>query len=218
MSEKITKEDLQKIVSQAVTVNTKMIVKRTVQEMFNYYGAEQQKQSTEAVGILAKEISANMTKEIHEIWKKRDKADLVKKKEEKDNRLFNTRLLVMHYRKLKAHCDEIPEEIEELGDIVFDANQLSLDVLMQEKARTYKIMQYVDATLIAYAVLAKKQGDNVERRYKVLDRLYINENSLRASDLEELFNISSRQVYNDRDQAIKDLSVLLFGMSVIDFA
>lgn len=149
-----------------------------------------------------------------EMWEKNKKKS---EQEKKDNRLFNTKLLVLNYRKLKLHCEEeIPGDILIAG-IAFDDERLSLDTLLNEKAKTYRMMQYVDSMLVAYAVYAKEKGDHIERRYKIMDRLYINKNLIKPSDLAELFNISDRQVYKDRDQAIRDFSVMLFGMSVIDF-
>lgn len=137
-------------------------------------------------------------------------------KAQKENALFNTKLLVKNYRELKAHCDIIPQQIEELAGHDFDSEKMSLDTLMTEKAKTYKMMLYVDAAIMIYKDLCF-QSDNVakERRFKVLDDLFISSYPLTVELISEKFYISKKQIYNDRDKAIRELSTILFGWATL---
>lgn len=145
--------------------------------------------------------------------KAKEKQDI---KQKKDAALFNTKLLIKKYRELKAHCDIIPEQIEELAGHDFDTGKMSLDTLMTEKAKTYKMMLYVDAAIRIYdEMCTRSSNDAKERRFKVLYELFISSYPLSVEEISEKFFISKKQVYNDRDKAIRELSTILFGWATL---
>lgn len=138
-------------------------------------------------------------------------------KEKEDNRLFNTRLVIFNYRELKAHCQTIPEAVEEFEESIFDEEKLSLEVLMQERARTYVMMQYIDLMWEAYEKHSKIRDDLYQRRFSIVNSLYVDEDILTVPKLSELHHISVPLIYKDRNIGINNFSVFLFGMKSLRF-
>lgn len=133
-------------------------------------------------------------------------------KERKSTALFNAKLLLEKYRELKAHCDIIPQQIEQIANHDLDKKKMNLETLITEKAKTYSMMLYVDAAIDAYEKLCMNSDDPTKkRRFDVLNRLYLSKHKLNVEQLMDLKNISQRQVYKDRDAAISDIAVILFG-------
>lgn len=194
--------------------------KEAVKEAISYIHDENEKIRKENVAKLGKQAVDQVTKEFKKLWNKKSKEELEEEQTLIDNRLFNAELLIKNYRQLKAHCETIPGELELLSEFkedLFSTTKFSLERLMEEKAKTYNMMIYVDAMLVGYEKWAKDRGESFERRYKILDRTWINKTMLGTDDLMELFNLSKTQIYRDRENAIKDFAPILFGMSVIDF-
>ena len=138
-------------------------------------------------------------------------------KEQNDNRLFNTRLIILNYRELKVHCSTIPETVEEFEESIFDEEKLTLEVLMQERAKTYVMMQYIDLMWEAYEKHAKKRDELYQRRFNIVNSLYVDDNILTVSKLSELYHVSVPLIYKDRNIGINNFSVFLFGMKSLRF-
>lgn len=143
------------------------------------------------------------------------KAEKKAEKEKKDNRLFNAKLIVYNYRELKAHCDTIPQQIVEFEESMFDESKLSLEVLMQERAKTFAMMQYVDLMLEAYRLHAERFEGVYYRRCKILDDLHIKNDGLSVSKCSEKYHLSVPLIYKDRNIAISNFSVFLFGLNAL---
>lgn len=148
---------------------------------------------------------------IEEFRKAENKAE----KEKKDNRLFNARLIIYKYQELKSHCSTIPQQIVEFEESMFDETKLSLEVLMQERAKTFAMMEYVDLMLEAYEKHAKRIGGVYLRRYKILYDLFIDNTPLPVSDCSEKYHLSIPLIYKDRNIAISNFSVFLFGLNAL---
>ena len=194
--------------------------KKAVQEALSYSQTEAEKLRKENTEKLGQQAIEQVTKEYRKLWNRDNKNKDKIEQELIDNRRFNVELLIVNYRQLKAHCEKIPEELEILSEFkegLFSQTKFSLEKLMEEKAKTYNMMIYVDAMLVGYEKWAKSRGEVYERRYKILDRTWINKTQLGTEDLMELFNLSKTQIYRDRENAIKDFAPIMFGISVIDF-
>jgi hypothetical protein len=139
------------------------------------------------------------------------------KREEKSRNLRNTELLLKNYIKLKDLCDETIQEAIPDDYPDFSLESLTLESLSIYRKKTFQMMNHVDKMLIAYEWNSKKGSIEEQRRFKVLKLRYISEDRLTVKEIVELHNIDQSTVYRDTKQAIKDMSVLLFGIDAIDF-
>jgi hypothetical protein len=140
-----------------------------------------------------------------------------KQKEIRDRNLRNTELLLKNYTKLKELCDETIQEAIPDDYPDFSLESLTLESLSVYRKKTFQMMNHVDKMLIAYEWNSKKGSIEEQRRFKVLKLRYISEDRLTVKEIVELHNIDQSTVYRDTKQAIKDMSVLLFGIDAIDF-
>ena len=143
-----------------------------------------------------------------------DKAKQTKK--QRDWRLRNTKLLLKHYHILKEHCAEIDDEIESYADSIFDPEELELKTIMASKAKTRKMVWYIDEMLTAYGRYCKRAGDAAQRRYEALTYFYINSTRPSYDTMSFRLDVSERTVRRALEDARKEFSVFLFGISAIE--
>ncbi|WP_157454967.1 helix-turn-helix domain-containing protein [Carnobacterium maltaromaticum] len=139
------------------------------------------------------------------------------KKEEHDWRLRNTSLLLKNYRKLKNHCSEIYNEVDEYKDSVLDLKELTIESLEKYRFKTAKMLKYVELKINAYEKDCQNGTQEERRRYKVLSDRYLADKRLSAKEIAEANGIEQRTVYRDTKQAIEDFSIYLFGVDAIEF-
>lgn len=154
-------------------------------------------------------ISQAVVKKINQ-----DKRQQLKKM--RDWRLRNTRLLLKHYHILKDHCAEIDDEIEAYADAIFDPDDIELKSIMASKAKTRKMVWYIDEMLIAYRRYCDRAGDAAQRRHEALTYYYINSTRPSFETLTFKLNVSERTVRRDLEDARKEFSVFLFGMNALE--
>lgn len=140
------------------------------------------------------------------------------KKKEKDWRLRNTKLLLENYHRLKDHCEDIDQQLEEYEDTVFNLEELTLETLMKYRFKTAKMMRHFDRMLKHFEADSKKGVEEEQRRYKVIYHKYLSENRLSVQRLCEKYNVEQGTIYRDIKLAINDLSVLLFGIVALEFS
>lgn len=135
----------------------------------------------------------------------------------KDYRLRNTKLLVRKYRMLKKHCEvqEAPVD-EEFDEDIFDAHNLTVDVLLKYKSRTQEMLKYFEAMFHAYQKYCADEGPLEKRRANIINYMYVAPNKLTIVDLAELHGVDDRTIRRDLDKAIEELSVFLFGIDGLD--
>ncbi len=146
-----------------------------------------------------------------------DKRHKKMKQDIKDRNLRNTELLLKNYIKLKDLCDESIQEEIPVDYPEFNMENLTLESLSVYRKKTFKMMNHIDKMLIAYEWNCKQGTVEEQRRFKVLKLRYISDNRMTAKEIVELQNIDQSTVYRDTKQAIKDMSILLFGIDAIDF-
>lgn len=149
-----------------------------------------------------------------------------KTKKRYDRRLRNTRLLLNHYRSFKVHNrmadnteDKIYDEnaIDVLDDIeVIDDDEQYVQAISRTKKRTAIIIGHMNKVLKYYKSICKSEGELKERRYDIINYLYIepidDDRILKYEDAAEHFNINIKTVGRDVRSAIEDLSILFFGI------
>ncbi|MGL5440811.1 MAG: hypothetical protein ACRDA4_10615 [Filifactoraceae bacterium] len=142
-----------------------------------------------------------------------------------DRRLRNTRLLLRHYRSLKAHSkisDSTINYIEEdnVIDVLDDIEDISTEeqyvqAIRRTKVRTKNILRHIDKAMKYYEYICKAEGENKLRRYNIIDYVYIdpkNNELVTYEEAAEHFDLNIKTVGRDVRLAIEDLSILFFGI------
>ena len=135
---------------------------------------------------------------------------------DKDWRLRNTKLLLRHYRWLSLHCEELVEDLDEYGEILFEPGELNLKALMKYKAKTKKMMDYFDTTWGSYYQHCKNRGAMAQRRVDVLYRLYIANPEMKKVELAEKYGVDESTIRRDESKAARELSIFLFGIDSLN--
>lgn len=173
-------------------------------------------------GQLAKIAEAASRVAIEEYHREAEKT----RQENKDKRLYNTRLLMERYRGLVEYAE----------DAIYDAIQLDEDVTMQslmelmgcEKqnddglltvesirlraARTRIILSHVNKMLEFYHHRCSLSGKiEIERKWLVIYHLYVSEDEKTIAELASEFCVDERTVYRYNRMALEELSTLFFG-------
>jgi hypothetical protein len=152
-----------------------------------------------------------------------------------DRRLRNTKLLLRNYRMFKGHCGSAVYELkhgensfmgyeaqegqpeEDLYDILDEINngdsEYFVESIKKSVARTAIIVKHIDTMLEFYEIYcSKSKNPEEERRYKVIQAHYIDEDASTIKELADEFNITDRTIYRDIDIACERLAALLFGI------
>lgn len=148
---------------------------------------------------------------VEQVSKEFSKTTRIKKEQEKDWRLRNTRYLLVNYRKLQSHCKASLEEIKLHDDILKD---IRVNSVAEYKAKTIKMMDYVDMMLKSYESYCKEGGQATNRRWSVFKRKYLDSGDLPTnSTLANQHGVDERTIRRDESKAIEEFSVYLFGIS-----
>ena len=89
--------------------------------------------------------------------------------------------------------------------------------IVRSKARSAIMLAHIDAMLRAYEIicLTSKRPEE-QRRYRVLEAMYLRDEPVPAKDIAEAEGIDLRTVYKDLDAACEKMSALLFGIQWIE--
>lgn len=171
------------------------------------------KENLEIIKQMVVEATENAVKQIE-----KEKQDKIKSKY--DRRLRNTEMLLRNYNNFKQHagnatyCEELEKEkLDEEMDFDKDIDNLFINSILKTKKRTEIMLQHIDNCIeyYSYKCLASDRED-IQRRIQVIKMLYINENTMNYEELSEELNCSTKTINNTKKAAIKELSVLLFGI------
>ncbi|MED1642278.1 HTH domain-containing protein [Brevibacillus agri] len=142
-------------------------------------------------------------------------------KAKRDWRLRNTKLLLKHYRSFVKHSEGVKERLsvaegsEAIED--FYTNELAIESIKKSKQRTLAMVQFIQRMLEVYKAMCETSGQPEEmRRYQIIESLYISEEKLTVDELAECHKIDTRTVYRDVNEAVKTLSVLVFGVDGVE--
>lgn len=148
------------------------------------------------------------------------------KKKQRINAYHNTLQLLKQYRTivwlLECFPDTIAAELDvPLGDIDKIIEKLDVEIsfgnrkLENRLASVEKTRLMLDRVNEALTVLKRKPNDG-ERMYELIYLTYIGPESLNHFDLLYRLNISSRQYYRIKEQAVKILSMRLWSADESD--
>ncbi|MGN7309902.1 hypothetical protein ACTHQ4_02280 [Alkalicoccobacillus gibsonii] len=139
-------------------------------------------------------------------------------KQRKDFRLRNTKLLLKNYRSFIIHGEDLKTELDELDvpEDVFEelhSNEFVVESIKKSKKRTLAMIKFMDQMLQVYRVLCEETGKEEDvRRYKTIHKMYIAEEKFSVENIAECHKTNVRTVYRDVNEAVKTLSVLVFGV------
>lgn len=144
------------------------------------------------------------------------------RKERHDRRLHNIKMLLQNYRMLKINSEEAVyslEQIESPYDIFEDMMQgkdgtLQIDSIKKSAARTKIIVDHIEKMIGLYQVYTSREdADPIEqRRFDVLNDLYLSDVKLGAKEVADKYGISKESVYSDRSIALENMAALVFGV------
>lgn len=149
------------------------------------------------------------------------------KRKRKDRRLYNTKLLIKHYRSFKEYVENAVFEEEEARDDALEAieelmweprvtSDMVVESIQRSMTRTKIIIEHIERMIEVYRAICEKSGSDVKiRRCKVLYDMYISDTPLSKAEIADVYFIDKRTVYKDIEAACKELSVLLFGIDSI---
>lgn len=185
------------------------------------------KQTVPQYVVLSKEEIAKLQKEAAEIGAKVaiDRLEQEKKNmyhKAIDRRLHNTKLLLRNYRMLRENADNSiygrAQMKESAADILCNMmnlydDEVIVNAIKRSATRTAIIVSHIDTMLElyeAYCVKSPSELDN--RRYEIVNDMYIAEQPMTVKDIAKKWNMSKENVYSDLKIAIERLSALIFGV------
>lgn len=149
------------------------------------------------------------------------------KRHRKDRRLYNTKLLIRHYRSFKEYVnnavfndDETQEDaLEAIEELMWEpriTSDMVVESIQRSMTRTKIIIEHIERMIDVYGIICNQSQSEVKmRRSKIIYDMYISDCPISKTDIEKKYYIDKRTVYKDIDAASKDLSVLLFGIDSI---
>ena len=145
-----------------------------------------------------------------------------------DTKLKNTRLLLKNYRKFISACKQATftekelesATVEEILDKLYCSTYDEVTVvqsILASKKRTEIILEHIKNIVNFYIFEAdSSKNDEKHRRAHILEDLYVKGKKQPAmSVLAEKYNISERQVHRDRNIAVEEIAVFMFGIDGI---
>lgn len=171
---------------------------------------------------------AQLTKIIEtasEVAIKQYRAEAEKEKQEnRDKRLYNTRLLLEKYRGMAKYADDAVYDAQQIDDDMElqsllelmsskgDDGSLSVESIQSRAVRTKVILTHVRKMLDFYAYRCGASGkQEMLRKWDTVYNLYLAEEEKTVAELAETFFVDERTVYRYNKAAIQDLSALFFG-------
>ncbi len=151
----------------------------------------------------------------------------------KDKKIFhNTELLLRNYNKLVQHADNAVYGLERLygikplvlsdmhgianddDDEDFDVNDILIASILKTKARTALMIAHIDTAIEQLRFNAIKEG--YHHKVEAMVGMYVK--GLSAAELAEELNSDSRTIYRWKKEALRELSILLFGTEALNLA
>lgn len=146
------------------------------------------------------------------------------RRERRDWRLHNTRLLLEHLQQLDTHAHKSVYDVRKVLESAQNdpegvySQQLSgrqdvyLEGLAISAGRTETLVQQTKSMLELYRLQCEKGNAEKQRRYRVLAA-----HTLEGKDYQQIMDeeaISKSTVFRDIDLAVEELSIMLFGADI----
>lgn len=173
--------------------------------------------ATEGFKTITHDVDRKIEKGINESLKKQEQARIKAKGQQQKRIIKNTETLIKNYRK----CREMVKgfEFETNGDegTFLASDELTLEKLEQQHAKTYKMVRRIEGALAACEAESKCGNEEERIRFAIMKKRYIDDKRLSVRDCMELFNVSQSKVYSDTTKAMKDMSSYIFGYDAVIF-
>ena len=138
------------------------------------------------------------------------------KKQQRDKRLHNTKLLMKNYDKLKNHIEKVNSDGfmgyfgEELQDAL-EENDIFLNSVLRTKARTAQMVSCIDISL---EILADEYEEN--GTYYIYDAFYMYYiEKLTYEDIAEKLNTGKNTPARWAKEVLNKLNILLWGVEAL---
>ena len=145
-----------------------------------------------------------------------------------DIKFKNTRLLLKNYRKFVSSCQQatVSERelesatVEEIMDKLYCAAYDEVTVvqsILSSRKRTEIIMEHIKRIINFYIIDSQNsKNDEKIRRSHILNDLYIKgKYQPKMSVLADRYHISERQLHRDKNVAIEEVAIFMFGIDGI---
>lgn len=146
-----------------------------------------------------------------------------KKKHKADMRFRNTELLLHNYTNFKQHTtnsiytekqlskEELFEELD--LDMDEEITKTQINSIIKSKNKTSIILKHIDTFLQYYEYKCSiSKREDIQRRYKVIKYLFLEEEKMTQENLADFLHCNTRTIRNTKNIAVKELSVLFFGI------
>lgn len=144
--------------------------------------------------------------------------------ENRDKRLYNTRLLMEKYRGMVKYAEDAVYEARQLDDDFElqalvemmstgkDSYSLSVESIQERVGKVRVILDHVTKMLDFYHHRCEMSGkQEIMRKWDTIRYLYLDEDEKTVQDLAEMYYVDERTVYRYNRAALQDLSALFFG-------
>lgn len=171
-------------------------------------------------GQLAKIAEAASRVAIEEYHREAEKT----RQENKDKRLYNTRLLMEKYRGMVKYSEDavydatqVPDDLDlqtllEIMGCGSDSYSLSVESIQERVGKVRVILDHVTKMLDYYRIRCESSGkQEIMRKWETISYLYLDENEITVQDLAKMYYVDERTVYRYNRAALQDLSALFFG-------
>lgn len=150
------------------------------------------------------------------------------RQEKTDKRLRNTKLLMKDYRKvMKFNSNGIYETAQLCQSFENDAlfslagispsDHFRVESIRNNVAITRIIVEHINTMLDVYKSMCEKSPKpEKQRRWRVLQAMYLSSEEISPAEISEKEHISVSLVYEDINNACKDLTPLLFGLDLTE--
>lgn len=181
------------------------------------------------LSVIQNSITAGVNEGVKRAVERIEAERILANKIKYDNRIKNTKLLLNNYRNFKKHINttiyteeqlttETTEEIlDKLGINYNEAYDVTLvESILKSKKRTEIIIAHIDTILDAYETKAYKSDDiELKRRANVVKKIYKEGIKMNQISIETHSSIST--IKRDKDRAVKEIAILMFGIDGIRF-
>jgi uncharacterized protein YjcR len=124
----------------------------------------------------------------------------------------NTELLMKNYTVLKQHSDNavysLDQVVKDIEPMTYE--KLYIDAILKSKIRTTVMVQHIDMALDILHGNAIAKGEQEISKYNALSALYIAGKTF--EDIAEQYNCSTLTVRRWKNDMLKSLGLLLFGV------
>lgn len=173
-------------------------------------------------------VAAGVAKGIKQGLEQAKNEEELKEKITFDIKFKNTRLLLKNYRKFVNFCEQatvsekelesatVEEILDKLYCSAYDEVTIVQGILASKK-RTEIIMTHIKKIINFYIFDAdSSKNDEKRRRAHILEDLYIKGKKQPAmSVLANRYHVSERQVHRDKNIAIEEIAIFMFGIDGI---